>query len=114
MSWRASSWRMGSTSVGLVNGGIQRPPTLLRKRGEAIGTRVIARETSDAMRALMRMVVESGTGLLLLPGAAIWAFAPEKVLAMRKGWAESEPVLAGRLIRAIWRAGALVGVSAPA
>lgn len=46
----------------LVNGGIQRPPTLLRKRGEAIGTRVIARETSDAMRALMRMVVEEGTG----------------------------------------------------
>ena len=46
----------------LVNGGIQRPPTLLRKSGEAGGTRVMARETSDAMRALMRMVVEDGTG----------------------------------------------------
>jgi len=46
----------------LVNGGIQRPPTLLRTSGEADGTRVIARETSDTMRALMRMVVEEGTG----------------------------------------------------
>jgi len=46
----------------LVNGGITRPPTLLRRHGEISGTRVVTRETSDAMRLLMRMVVEDGTG----------------------------------------------------
>ena len=50
-------------------------------------------------------VVESGTGQLLLPGAAIWANAPEKVLAVRSEWAAAEPELSGRLIRAVWRAG---------
>ena len=49
--------------------------------------------------------VETGVGALLLPGAAIWAFAPEKVLAVRSDWAEAEPDLLGRLIRAVWRAG---------
>ncbi len=50
----------------LVNGGIRTTPTLLRRQsapaGEHTGERVIARETSDAMRMLMRMVVEGGTG----------------------------------------------------
>jgi cell division protein FtsI (penicillin-binding protein 3) len=46
----------------LVNGGIARPPTLLRQSGEVTGQRVVTRETSDTMRALMRMVVETGTG----------------------------------------------------
>jgi two-component system, oxyanion-binding sensor len=41
---------------------------------------------------------------LLLPGAAIWSQSPEKVLATRAGWCETEPELAGRLIRALWRA----------
>lgn len=49
--------------------------------------------------------VEGGVGELLLPGCAIWASAPEKVLAMRRDWAEAEPDLSGRLIRAVWRAG---------
>lgn len=53
--------------------------------------------------------VENGAGVLLLPGAAIWAAAPEKVLATRSGWAEAEPDLAGRLMRAIWRAGRWLG-----
>lgn len=48
--------------------------------------------------------VEQGVGTLLLPGTAIWAFAPEKVLAVRRGWADDNPDLAGRLMRAIWRA----------
>ncbi|SPF79849.1 CmpA/NrtA family ABC transporter substrate-binding protein [Pseudoprimorskyibacter insulae] len=51
------------------------------------------------------IAVENGVGALLLPGKSIWAFAPEKVLATRAGWAEQEPALAGRLIRAVWRAG---------
>lgn len=49
--------------------------------------------------------VETGVGELLLPGAAIWAFAPEKVLAVHTAWADAEPELVGRLIRAVWRAG---------
>jgi ABC-type nitrate/sulfonate/bicarbonate transport system substrate-binding protein len=55
------------------------------------------------------IAMETGAGELLLPGSAIWSAAPEKVLATRTGWAESEPDLAGRLIRAIWRAGRWLG-----
>ncbi|SMO57460.1 NitT/TauT family transport system ATP-binding protein [Thalassovita litoralis] len=51
------------------------------------------------------MAVEKGVATLLLPGAAIWKFAPEKILAVRSTWAETESVLLGRLIRAVWRAG---------
>ena len=51
------------------------------------------------------IAVEEGVGSLLLPGKAIWAFAPEKVLAVRSEWAEAEPGLSARLIRAVWRAG---------
>lgn len=51
------------------------------------------------------IAVEKGVGTLLLPANAIWAFAPEKVLAVRRDWAESEAALSARLIRAIWRAG---------
>ncbi|MBI1170022.1 nitrate transporter [bacterium] len=55
------------------------------------------------------VAVDSGAGVLLLPGSAIWAAAPEKVLATRAGWAEAEPDLAGRLMRAVWRAGRWLG-----
>ena len=51
------------------------------------------------------VAVEHGAGALLLPGKAIWAFAPEKVLAVRTDWAETEPNLLGRLMRAVWKAG---------
>lgn len=50
------------------------------------------------------MAVETGAGALLLPGSAIWAGAPEKVLAVRHDWAEAHPDTAARLIRAVWRA----------
>ncbi|MBR9843813.1 MAG: ABC transporter substrate-binding protein [Rhodobacteraceae bacterium] len=50
------------------------------------------------------MAVENGVGELLLPCSAIWAFSPEKVLAMRADWAANEPALRGRMIRAVWRA----------
>lgn len=49
--------------------------------------------------------VEKSVGALLLPGTAIWAFAPEKVLAVRRDWAETERSLLSRLVRAVWRAG---------
>lgn len=49
--------------------------------------------------------VEGGVGELLLPGNAIWAFAPEKVLAARADWADEAPGLSARLVRSVWRAG---------
>ncbi|MCU0906754.1 MAG: ABC transporter substrate-binding protein [Rhodobacteraceae bacterium] len=49
--------------------------------------------------------VETGAGVLLLPGRAIWAAAPEKVLCVRGGWPEENPDLTRRLMRAVWRAG---------
>ena len=55
------------------------------------------------------VAVDRGVGTLLLPGSAIWAAAPEKVLATRAGWAEAEPDLTGRLLRAVWRAGRWLG-----
>ena len=51
------------------------------------------------------MAVERGLGTLLLPGTAVWQFAPEKVLAVRTDWAETEPSLLGRIMRAVWLAG---------
>ncbi|MGB0749440.1 MAG: peptidoglycan D,D-transpeptidase FtsI family protein [Magnetospiraceae bacterium] len=47
----------------LVNGGILRPPTLLRRDPDDIGgERVLSKETSRWMRGLMRLVVTHGTG----------------------------------------------------
>ncbi len=51
------------------------------------------------------MAVETGVGSLVLPGKAIWAAAPEKVLAARHDWVEENPALTGALMRAVWRAG---------
>jgi NitT/TauT family transport system ATP-binding protein len=51
------------------------------------------------------VAVDHGAGALLLSGRAIWRFAPEKVLAVRREWAETEPDLLGRLMRSVWRAG---------
>ncbi|WP_095588124.1 ABC transporter substrate-binding protein [Actibacterium ureilyticum] len=48
--------------------------------------------------------VENGDGELLLPGAAIWQFAPEKVLAARSDWVTANPDLTARLLRSVWKA----------
>ena len=50
------------------------------------------------------IAVESGVADLLIPGCAIWRFAPEKVLTVRRAWSEEKPDLAGALMRAVWRA----------
>lgn len=55
------------------------------------------------------VAVEGGAGALLLPGRAIWNFAPEKVLAVRTDWAETEPDLLGRVMRAVCKAGRWLG-----
>ncbi|MCX7889713.1 MAG: ABC transporter substrate-binding protein [Rhodobacteraceae bacterium] len=51
------------------------------------------------------VAVERGVGALLLPGAAIWAAAPEKVLAARHDWIGTQPETVARLMRAVWQAG---------
>jgi len=48
--------------------------------------------------------IEAGVGAMLLPGRAIWSFAPEKVLAVRTNWAAENPDTAARLMRAVWKA----------
>ncbi|MEJ6392692.1 ABC transporter substrate-binding protein [Gymnodinialimonas sp. 2305UL16-5] len=60
------------------------------------------------------IAVERGIASLLLPGSAIWRFAPEKVLAVRTDWAETEPSLLGRIMRATWNAGRWLSVPANA
>lgn len=55
------------------------------------------------------VAVERGVGSLILPGSAIWSFAPEKVLATRQGWADANPDIAGPLLRCVWRAGRWLG-----
>lgn len=55
------------------------------------------------------IAVARGVAELLLPGAAIWSFAPEKVLAVRHDWLAEESELPGRLARAVWRAGKWLG-----
>ncbi len=55
------------------------------------------------------VAVDTGVGALLLPGKAIWECAPEKVLAVRKDWADTEPHLLRRLLRAVWKAGRWLG-----
>ncbi|KFI28307.1 nitrate transporter [Haematobacter massiliensis] len=51
------------------------------------------------------IAVETGVGQLLLPGSAIWSFAPDKVLAMRHDVVEAEPDMTARLMRALWKGG---------
>lgn len=52
-----------SAVAAVVNGGILRPATLVaRDAAPAVGTQVFSAETSDKMRRLLRLVVETGTG----------------------------------------------------
>ncbi len=50
------------------------------------------------------VAVEEGAGVMLLPGRAIWAAAPEKALVMRRDRAIGDAQLTGALMRALWRA----------
>ncbi len=50
------------------------------------------------------VAVDSGAAELILPGAAIWSFAPEKVLGVRRDWAAQNDGLAGALMRAVYKA----------
>ncbi|MDO8884481.1 MAG: CmpA/NrtA family ABC transporter substrate-binding protein [Pseudotabrizicola sp.] len=48
--------------------------------------------------------VETGVGVLLLAGRAIWASPPEKGLVVTRDFTETRPEETGRLMRAVWRA----------
>lgn len=50
------------------------------------------------------IAVETGVAELVLPGCAIWGFAPEKVLAVRHDWTQDHPTTTRALMRAVWRA----------
>jgi cell division protein FtsI (penicillin-binding protein 3) len=57
--------QLASAMVPLVNGGIAVPLTFLprsREEGMSVGTRVLKRETSEAMLSLLRLKVLKGTG----------------------------------------------------
>lgn len=73
---------MVTATAAIVNGGILRPPTMLKvPEGEEVpGFRVISPRTSEEMRKLMRLVVESGT--------AKFAEAPGYVVGGKTGTAE--------------------------
>ena len=55
---------LASAYAAMVNGGIWRPATLMKRTGADVpaGRRVISPATSDRMRQLMRLVVMKGTG----------------------------------------------------
>jgi len=58
-----SPLQFASAVTTVVNGGIYRPPTVLRREpGELPGQRVLSAEASQAMRGLLRQVVLQGTG----------------------------------------------------
>ena len=59
-----SALQLADGVAALVNGGIRLPVTLLKHRGTTppAGIRVLSEQTSKQMRALMRLVVTSGTG----------------------------------------------------
>jgi len=52
------------------------------------------------------VAVDAGVGELVLPGSAIWGFAPEKVLGARRDWSAQHPKTCGGLMRAVYRAAA--------
>jgi len=53
---------LASAYATLVNGGIHRPPTLLKRETPVAGERVFSPETSEQMRKLLRLTVTKGTG----------------------------------------------------
>ncbi len=52
------------------------------------------------------VAVDAGVAELILPGVAIWGFAPEKVLGVRRDWADGEEDTCRALMRAVYRAAA--------
>jgi cell division protein FtsI (penicillin-binding protein 3) len=73
---------LASGVTALINGGVLRPATVLKRDPADVpqGVQVISPKTSDAMRRLFRLVVEQGTGSM--------AAAPGYVVGGKTGTAE--------------------------
>jgi cell division protein FtsI (penicillin-binding protein 3) len=69
-------------AAAVVNGGVLRPPTLLRQTAHVAGTQVTTPNTSEQMRRLLRLVVSHGTGQN--------ASAPGYVVGGKTGTAEKQ------------------------
>ncbi|MBO9476611.1 ABC transporter substrate-binding protein [Shimia sp. R11_0] len=93
----------------LASSGLNTPETLdMRIIPPPLMAEAIAADEIDAFcvgEPWGSITVEQGGGQLLVASAAIWNFTPEKVLAVRRDWAQAEDDLTGRLIRAVWKAG---------
>lgn len=66
--------QVATAAAAVINGGVLRPPTLVRQPAGATppGKRVLSPQTSDAMRRLFRLVVTKGTGKLAsVPGYVV-------------------------------------------
>ncbi len=50
------------------------------------------------------VAIQQSNATLVLPGSAIWEFAPEKVLGVRSVWADQNPRACRAMIRAIYKA----------
>ncbi|KPD10609.1 CmpA/NrtA family ABC transporter substrate-binding protein [Phaeobacter sp. 11ANDIMAR09] len=50
------------------------------------------------------VAVQNSNATLILPGTALWDFSPEKVLGVRRNWAQEHPDLCQAMIRAIYKA----------
>jgi len=50
------------------------------------------------------VAVDAELAEIVLPGAEVWRFAPEKVLALRQDWAESHQDALAALLRALYKA----------
>src|SRR5262249_15982742 len=59
-----SPMHVASGVAAMVNGGIMRPTTLIKRAPDEVsdGQRVISTDTSGKMRELLRLVVQAGTG----------------------------------------------------
>ena len=80
-------------TAAIVDGGILRDPTLLKRRaGEgASGVRVVSERTSDEMRRLMRLVVTGGTAKEgAIPGYLLGGKTGTAEKAVRHGYAKKE------------------------
>ncbi|MGC2855717.1 peptidoglycan D,D-transpeptidase FtsI family protein [Novispirillum sp. DQ9] len=52
---------LSAATAAMVNGGVLRTPTLVAENIDAQGQRVVSPQTSEALRRLMRLVVQDGT-----------------------------------------------------
>lgn len=50
------------------------------------------------------VAVQQSNATLILPGARLWEFSPEKVLGVQHKWAKQNPALCQAMIRAIYKA----------